>query len=76
MTAWQAQGSGLPSKGTVPQYPSKVVRACLVMVTSQESSSPDKSIATGWSEVKRQAPSLETVEMRAFRPLVLIKSIL
>lgn len=73
-----AQDAGFTSKGTVPQCPSEVSRACLVLVTrfSQKSSSPDKSIATDGSGGKRQAPSLETVEKRASRPLVLIKSVL
>lgn len=62
--AWQAHDSGLTRKGIIPQYPSKMSRACLVMVTrfSQESRLPDKSIATGRSEVKCQAPFLVTVE--------------
>lgn len=78
VTAWQAQGGGFTSKGTVPQCPSKVSRACLVLVTrfSQKSSSPDKSIATDGFGGKCQALSLETVEKRAFCPLVLIKSVL
>lgn len=75
MTAWQARVSGLMSTSTVPQYPSKVSGACLVMTIrfSQDSSSPDKSLTTGRSEVKCQALSLETVEMRPFCRLVLNK---